>query len=300
MRPLMIVLVALALGIAGVTAFLARNFLGKPEPAPQQVIAQPVGQRVLVAAREISAGNILVEEDLRFEHWPSTSVDKRFIVFQAGGEDPKAKVIGSVAARRILAGEPLSGTSVFRQDEAGQMSGMLGPGMRAVSIAVSNTSAVSGFVTPGDRVDVVALMKFKDRADNGGKPAEDELYVTETVLGDLRVLAVDQNLKTGQVALPGKTVTLEVPPKDAEKLILAGASATLNLVLRSQTTAGALDDPALYHNVAALKAMQKYSDIAAKVMGGAGAKADPSIEAVAGRNVKVNRAGLIDVRTFPD
>lgn len=298
MRPLMIVLVVMALGIAGATAFLARNLVNRPAPAPVAEQRPPEApQRVLVAARDIAAGSILVDEDLRYEQWPATSIDKRFIVHVAGAEDPKAQVVGSVAARHIVSGEPLSGTAVFRPDEAGHLSAMLGPGMRALSIAVTNDTSVSGFVTPGDRVDVVGLMAFKD-ASKGEDRAEDELLVTETVLRDARVLAVDQSLKTGQVTVVGRTVTLEVTPQDAEKLIIAGKAATLSVVLRSQTTAATLERDKLLHSVEALKMVRRYSDIAAKVgLGGEDAD-EPAAAKV--RAVKVNRSGLIEVRNFPD
>lgn len=299
MRPLMIVLVSVALGIAGVTAFLARSFLNQPAPAASTP-ADPSGvQRVLVAAREISAGAIVVEEDLRFEDWPAHLVDKRFLV-HAGVTDPRAKVLGSTAARRILAGEPLSGASVFRQDQAGQLSGMLGPGMRAVSIAISPTNAVAGFVTPGDRVDVVLLTQFSPGGDRGR--ATEKLKVTETLLRNVRVVAIDNNVKTGGVAAPGKTATLEVMPRDAEALLLAGATGTLYLVLRSQTAGESLERDGLHNNVAASKAMQTYSSLAPR-MGFFGApeglegSGDISVELVR-RSVKLNRAGIIEIRNF--
>lgn len=295
MRPLMIVLVVLALGIAGVTAFLARNFVSKPAQPPQQAETVP-GQRVLVAAREISAGTVVVEEDVRYEMWPGANIDKRMIVNTGSGEDPKAKVVGSVAARQILAGEPLSGTAVFRPDESGHLSAMIGPGMRAISISISPVSAVSGFVTPGDRVDVVVLMSFKDTS-KGDDRAEDKLLVTEPVLRDVRVLAVDQSLKTGQATVVGKTVTLEVTPQDADKLIIAGSSGSLSVVLRSQTAGSALEEDKLLHNVKALKSVRRYSDIAPKV--GFDEDGDPD-GAGNGRAVKVNRSGIIEVRNFPD
>ncbi len=296
MRPLMIVLVVLALGIAGVTAFLARNLVNKPAPQPQA--EKVVSQRVLVAAREISAGSALVEDDLRYEQWPAASIDKRFIVHTGGADDPKAQVVGSVAARHILAGEPLSGSAVFRPDESGHLAAMIGPGMRAVSIAITSTSAVSGFVTPGDRVDVVALMGFKEFDGGKGKKSKDELLVTETVLRDIRVLAVDQNVKTGQATVVGKTVTLEVTPQEADKVIIAGRAGSLNVVLRSQTAGSALEDDKLLHSVKALRAMRSYSDIAHR-LGFEGDEDDP--EGVGKRRaVTVNRSGFVEVRNFPD
>ncbi len=299
MRPLMIVLVIAALGIAGVTAFLARNFMSRPAHAPAAVARSDI-QRVLVAAREIGAGTVLVEEDLRFEEWPAHLVDKRFLV-QGGPDDPRAKVLGTTAARRILAGEPLSGSSVFRQDEAGLLSGMLGPGMRAVSLAISPTNAVAGFVTPGDRVDVLLLTQFQDRSGERRGRDDQKLRVTETLLRDVRVLAIDNNLKTGTAAAPGKTATLEVTPRDAESLLLAGVTGSLHLVLRSRTAGESLESDRLHNNVAASKAMQAYSSLAPRLglFGSPGQDdgGDLPVELV-GRSVKLNRAGIIEIRNF--
>lgn len=314
MRPLMIVLVVFALAIAGVTAYLARTFVS--QPAPQATApAQPTipTEKVLVAARDIRQGAVVVDEDLRYETWPAGAVDAQFIL-QSVGDDARAKVVGGVAARHITAGEPLRGAAVFRQDESGHLSGMLGPGMRAISIAITPDKAVSGFVTPGDRVDVLFVAKFKDRDKNEKERAEDNLWVSEVLLRDVRVLAIDNNMNSGVAAVPGKTATLEVTPRDAESLILAGLSGSLHLVLRSQTMAESLDTEGLFDNVSASKAMQTYSDLAGKMGFAAGKKkgegedAVPSLpvggldgaEAVDGRKVKLNRAGIIDIRTFPN
>lgn len=297
MRPLMIVLVVVALGIAGVTAFLIRNLLTQQQPAPVAAPQQTVPtQRVLVAARDVAAGGVVIEEDVRYEEWPQSLIDKRYIV-HTGGEDPKGRVIGSVAARHIQAGEPMTGTAVFRQDEAGQLSAMIGPGMRAVSIPISGLTAVAGFAVPGDHVDVLLITTFKDR--DKDEAADTSLHVSEVFLRDVRVVAIDHNLRTGGVAQNGGLATLEVTPKDAERLILSGIDSKFHLVLRSQISGDTLETDDLNNDVLASRAMQTYSVWASKL----GLMAQPKDEvpfddSAAGRNVKLNRAGIIETRIF--
>lgn len=306
MRPLMIVLVVVALSIAVVTAYLIRNLLSTqpPQTAPVAAPVQTVPtQKVLVAARDIASGGVLMEEDVRYEEWPQTLIDKRYIA-KIGTEDPKARVIGSVAARHIQAGEPLTGTAVFRQDEAGQLSAMIGPGMRAVSISVSGLTAVAGFVVPGDRVDILLVTDFQDQASGTGSvTASDPLHVSEVFLRDVRVVAIDTNLRTGGVNQAGALATLEVTPKDAERLILSGLDSKFHLVLRSQISGDTLETDDLNNDVIASRAMQTYSIWAAKL--GLMAKKEPEPgpempfdDSAAGRGVKLNRAGIIETRVF--
>lgn len=263
--------------------------------APQQIVPT---QKVLVAARGVATGGVLIEEDVRYEEWPETLIDKRYIV-HTGGEDPKGRIIGSVAAREIQAGEPLTGAAVFRQDEAGQLSAMIGPGMRAVSIPISGLTAVAGFVVPGDRVDVLLVTSYKDATKVD--PIEGTFNVSEVFLRDVRVAAVDANLRGGGVHQPGGLATLEVTPKDAERLILAGITGRFHLVLRSQMAGDTLETDDLNSDVASSRAMQTYSPWAAK-LGMMAEKPEipeqPLDDSVAGRNVKLNRAGIIETRTF--
>lgn len=306
MRPLMLVLVVVALGIAGVTGVLIRNLLSQQQQQQQTVaVAEPQvtvpTENVLVAARDIAPGAVLIEEDLRYEPWPQTLVDKRHIV-KTGADDPKGRILGSIAARPIQAGEPLSGNMLFRQDEAGQLSAMIGPGMRAVAIAVSGMTAVAGFVLPGDHVDVLLVTTFKDNNRDRETRIDNPLHVSEIFLRDVRVVAIDRNLHAAGVGQDGHSATLEVTPKDAERLILAGIQNTFHLVLRSQIAGDTLETDDLNYDVTSSRAMQTYSPWAAK-LGLMSNQPEPTPEpsfddSAAGRNVKLNRAGVIETRIF--
>src|SRR5690606_20680099 len=117
--------------------------------------------------------------------------------------------------------------------DRGFLAAALGPGMRAVTVPVSATTGVGGFVFPGDRVDMM-LTQSVDSNDEG--PA---LNAAETIIRNLRVLATDQSTETS-TGPDGKTevrvvrtVTLEVTPRIAEKISVAQTIGTLSLSLRS-------------------------------------------------------------------
>jgi len=232
MRPLAIVLVIVAVLAAGFTALLAKRWTDT-QGAARPVLAADSAE-VLVLARDVATGSALSDADLRYENWPAVNAG-RFMT-RKDGDDPKARAIGSVARRPLSEGEPFTPSATFTRDGSGILAGMLAPGMRAVSVAISNASAVSGFVVPGDRVDVVLAADFQ-RADSeaagkgGGAIVR---YAAETVLADVKVLAVDQQFSKGKdgPTIQGKTATLEVSPDQAEILVTAGLMGQLSLILR--------------------------------------------------------------------
>jgi pilus assembly protein CpaB len=138
--------------------------------------------------------------------------------------------------------------------------------MRAVSIKINAETASGGFIAPGDYVDVLLSIAHDiTLIDSNGKKAPDGTpallpdgdtmvkYSTETVMRNVRVLAIDQSLGRNAEEGPadvGKTATLEVSPHDAEKLLTANQLGSLTLVLRSmvvdqssQDEVDAFDDP---------------------------------------------------------
>jgi pilus assembly protein CpaB len=111
------------------------------------------------------------------------------------------------------------------------MAAVLPQGMRGVSIEVSPESGAGGFILPDDRVDV--LLTRRDKA--AEKATGVEKYVSDTVLRNVRVLAIDQNIeeKAGTKSVIGKTATLELTEQQAETLALSHQLGTLSLTLRS-------------------------------------------------------------------
>src|SRR5690606_24529682 len=113
----------------------------------------------------------------------------------------------------------------------GFLSAVLEPGTRAVSIAVNPTSGNAGFISPGDRVDLIITRRVRGSQNDG---ASNESVISETFVRDVRVVAVDQMLNNPEnVAILAKTVTVEVTPKVAEKINIAAEMGRISIALRS-------------------------------------------------------------------
>jgi pilus assembly protein CpaB len=103
--------------------------------------------------------------------------------------------------------------------------------MRAVTIAVDNTTGLAGLIWPGDRVDLILTQTISE----ANLPIGHRV-AAETVLSDARVIAIDQQIMQGAVAAPdneAKTVTLEVTEEQAERVSVATRLGRLSLSVRS-------------------------------------------------------------------
>jgi pilus assembly protein CpaB len=100
--------------------------------------------------------------------------------------------------------------------------------MRAVSTEISPETGAGGFILPNDRVDVI--LSRRERTPGGV-----EVVTSEVILGNIRVLAIDQapRERDGQNTVVGKTATLELKPSQAEALARARQTGILSLALRS-------------------------------------------------------------------
>lgn len=227
-----IVLLIGALVIAGATALMARSMFGSASAPSAQAAPVPVGPEVMVATRSLPVGTIIDAEALRYQRWPVELVQPAYYIKDdKGGVDP-ASLLGTVVRNEITAGQPLTQGALIKPGERGFLAAALGPGMRAVTVAVSSTSGVAGFVFPGDRVD----MMLTHEVAGGGEGQS--LKVTETVLRNVRVLATDQRTSgtdgNGKPVMAStSTVTLEATPRIAEKIAVAQTIGTLSLSLRS-------------------------------------------------------------------
>jgi pilus assembly protein CpaB len=211
---------------------MAKNmFSGASAPEAQAGPVVPAGPEVLVATRTLPVGTIIDAEAFRYQPWPEGLVQPAYYIRGAAGGDPQS-LIGTVVRNEISAGQPLTQGAIVRPGERGFLAAALGPGMRAVTVGVSATSGVAGFVFPGDRVDLVLTQEVTGGDD--GPP----LRASETIVRNIRVLAVDQRLNArdeagNQVAQTVATITFEATPKIAEKIAVAQTIGQLSLSLRS-------------------------------------------------------------------
>jgi pilus assembly protein CpaB len=227
-----IVLLVGALLVAVVTAMMAKTmFSGAATPQASATPVVPAGPEVLVATRSLPVGTIIDAEALRFQKWPEGLVQPAYYIKGKPGTNP-ADLIGTVVRNEMTAGQPLTHGSVIRPGERGFLAAALGAGMRAVTVSVSATSGVAGFIFPGDRVDMVLTQTVA-----GGGEGE-PLKVSETIIRNVRVLATDQRMDVkGEDGKPVvqhfSTVTLEATPKIAEKIAVAQSIGQVSLALRS-------------------------------------------------------------------
>lgn len=260
---LLIVLVA-AVSAIGLAVVLQRALGGKSAaPAAQAAPAATPGKpmtQVLVAKRDLPIGTRLVAADVSWQAWPSDAINGAFITNGAAppkpdgkvdaakatlaatadqmiGGDPAKAVEGAIVRDPILTGEPITNRKIVRGGEGGYLSVVLTPGKRAMSVPVTSDTAAGGFILPGDRVDVLTTHDAPIAGEGGvgGKAA-----VSETVLQNIRVLALDQATAAEKDAksIVAATATLEVGPVEAEALARAKATGAITLALRAYTDLG--------------------------------------------------------------
>ena len=224
-----IVFLLLAVIVAGTTAFLARAWLQAERAAIAAQIAAPKpvaapSVQVLVARNALRTGQLIKPEDLRWQAWPQGALPQTYII---EGKKPLTDFVGAVARVSFRVGQPIADTDIVMPGSRGFLAAVLRPGLRAVSVPATATSAVSGFIYAGDRVDV--LLTHTLNGPNGQHSA------TETILRNARVIAMDQRLDftPGDKPEIGKTATLELTAKQTEIVTLAVKMGELSLVLRS-------------------------------------------------------------------
>ncbi|TNE58039.1 MAG: Flp pilus assembly protein CpaB [Alphaproteobacteria bacterium] len=235
-----LVVLGVAVVTAAVSAFLVRNMITQEGPA--EAAQQPTIQatRVLVAGRDLALGETVQSGDLVWQVWPEEGLSLSYINEKA---QPNARSDWAGAFVRVpfVAGEPVSQSKLVTSKNQGVMSAILEPGMRAVGIEISAESGAGGFILPNDRVDVILTYTY-ERIEKNQKRKE---YASETVMKNVRVLAIDQTFREedGEAVVVGRTATLEMPNNFAEELALAGAMGKLSLSLRSLASAeGELND----------------------------------------------------------
>ena len=227
MKPARIVILLIALVAGGIAALLASR---SDQPPPVAPVAQMETVDVLVAAADIGLGTTVAGPELRWQTWPQPS-RARPSCGRATAPTPSNSSQARSRARRSTAGEPIRETKLIKAKGSGYMAAILPAGMRAVSTEISPETGAGGFILPNDHVDVLLSRRDKEAE----KAAGVDVHVSETILTNIRVLAIDQMVeeKNGQRVVVGKTATLELAPSQAETLGRARQMGTLSLALRS-------------------------------------------------------------------
>ncbi|MEQ9042562.1 MAG: Flp pilus assembly protein CpaB [Alphaproteobacteria bacterium] len=236
-RSLILIILAIVLSVG--TALFARGWINA-ERAALAAQAHPNGSQfpameILVVKEDLPAGTFIKPDHLQWQPWPEENLMPVYVVKGAAKREDFAN---SVVRSGITAGEPITEGRIVRPGDRGFLAAVLAPGMRAVTVAINATSGIAGFIFPGDRVDLILTHAI--RLDKGENAALKR--ASETVLRDIRVLAVDQRTddQNGKVEV-AQTTTLEVTTKQAEMIAMLTEMGKLSLSLRSLAEE---DDPA--------------------------------------------------------
>lgn len=230
-----LIILGVAVAAAGGAGYVAKNMAAAPPP--QVVESAPVApavalQDVLVLSGDVPMGSTL-GSNITWQAWPSDGINANFIT-KANDPDALDKLKGSVARVAMYAGEPLRRSKLIGEGQS-FMSSILPSGMRAVATTIAADTSAGGFILPNDFVDVIMTR----RADKVGEGTGDSGFITETILKNIRVLAIDQTIQEdeeGKKTRVGQTATLELTPQQAEIITVAQQmAARLTLALRSIT-----------------------------------------------------------------
>jgi pilus assembly protein CpaB len=235
-----IVVLTIALSAGGVAAYLARGTDTK-QALPAEPVVQLQTVDVLVAKSDIGLGQSVTPDNLQWQTWPAATASNSFIRRSDRPEGTK-EVAGSIARAPFITGEPIREQKLVKANGSGFMAAILPSGMRAISTEISPETGAGGFILPNDRVDVI-LSKREKNPDRSGSS---DIVISEIILTNVRVLAIDQapKEKDGQNTVVGKTVTLELKPEQSETLARARQTGTLALALRSIADLNAIETQA--------------------------------------------------------
>ena len=230
MKAARLVVLVVAVAAGGVAALLAGRGGDEPPPAaPVQAVKMDTVD-ILVARGDINLGQAVSAQDLQWQQWPTQAASPAF-VRRSDKPDAVEQLSGAIARSPFVAGEPIREAKLIKANGSGYMAAVLDKGMRAVSTEISPETGAGGFILPNDRVDVILSRRDREAEKSGAA----ETQVSETILANIRVLAIDQTLgeKDGQKVVVGKTATLELAPRQTETLALSRQRGTLSLALRS-------------------------------------------------------------------
>jgi pilus assembly protein CpaB len=229
MKTAQIVVLGVAVGAAGLAAYLMAGSEPPPAPAPQPTV-QIDTVEILVAKTDINMGQVVSPNEMKWQVWPTAAASPTFI---RKSERPEAiqQLTGSIARSLVVVGEPIREAKLIKANGSGFMAAILPSGMRAISTEISPETGAGGFILPNDKVDVILSRRDRDAEKASGT----DVHISETILSNVRVLAIDQTVeeKNGQRVVVGKTATLELSPRQAEQLALSRHLGTLTLALRS-------------------------------------------------------------------
>ena len=212
-QVILLFLLSIVFGLGAV--FFAKQWMDR-QLQPQVEMELIEREPVIIASQEIPAGTPIEEQHITSR---LLEVDWR----DEGQYSTAEELIGQVVATTIYQGEVVHQNRLAAQGEGSTLASLIPENKRAVTIRVNDVIGVAGFLLPGNRVDVLNTIKYSSTSAN-----------TVTVLKDIKVLAVDQTARTKEnKPIIVRAVTLDVSPRDAEKLLTARSKGEIQLTLRN-------------------------------------------------------------------
>jgi pilus assembly protein CpaB len=229
------IVLLVGLGLAGFAVHMAQNYIEQYQTAlaQERSSSKPAIETIdiYVASAQLNYGENLDPEKVRLVKWPKQSVPNGYytddsILFPNQNDRPRHVL------RQIEAGEPILQVKITKPGQDAGLTTRLTKGMRAFAIRVDVASGVSGFLRPGDKVDVYWTGSVGGDRDEGSRD------FTKLIQAGVKLIAIDQKADLdgvdGNVA---RTVTVAVKPEQVAALAQAQNSGKLSLAL-----VGAQDD----------------------------------------------------------
>jgi len=205
----------MSLTMGGIAAWAANNWVQQRLGPSEEV--ELVTDSVVVAAMNIPYGTKVAPRHLKILTLPEGTAPARAFRERTDVED-------MVATANVLSGDILMMDRFAEHAGGSTLAALVSETMRAMTIRVDDVVGVAGFLLPGNRVDVLAT-----RIDSDSRRA-----VTETILKNLKVLAVDQTASTQENdPVIVRAVTLEMTPSQSETMVKAKEEGTIQLTLRN-------------------------------------------------------------------
>jgi pilus assembly protein CpaB len=224
-----IIILGVAVAAAGGAGYVAKFMNNK---APDVVVQEPVQPEValtevLVLSGDVPMGTALGDK-ISWQNWPNETVNENFIT-KSSDPEALAELNASIARVPLYAGEPVRKSKLIGGGQS-FLSAVLPKGYRAVATTISADTSAGGFILPNDFVDVIMVRRAEAAAGSSG-------FDTETILKNIRVLAIDQTIQEdedGKQVKVGQTATLQLTPEQAEIITVAQQMADrLTLSLRA-------------------------------------------------------------------